>query len=495
MSQPALVLDGQPVSVDDVFDVAVRRRPVSVGEGARSRMQAGREIMEQALEDGNRVYGLTTGFGAMKRVAVPPERQREFNRASVLSHLVGHGPLVHESVVRAAMMVRAQGFVQGRSAARPALADAYVAALNAGFHPSVRTVGSLGMSDLAPLGAIAAGLMGEGIDSEAFAATGLEPIVAEASEARAMMSANAFSVGWACVALVAAEVALDGLDAAAALSYEAVLANTTVIRPEIADVRPYPGARATAENLRRLLEGGELLDGKIARELQDPLSFRVVPQTHGAARDAFAHARTQLSIELASSGDNPFVSLTTNELVSSGNFDSTPIAIALDYARLGLAHTVTIAAERVQKLLDARFSGLATYLRHDDELDDGLTMLAYSSAAAAAELRLLAAPVSLETPTTSIDEGIDDRIVLTPLSSRRLGEMATLAHHVTAVELVCAAQGVDLRERSGRLGRGTTLVYEAVRELVPFTRAGEAITADLAPLEQRLAAGLPAGGR
>lgn len=495
MPQPVLVLDGQPVTVDEVVDVAVRNRPVSVGDGARERMRAGRVIVEQALEDGSRVYGLTTGFGAMKRVSVPRERQAEFNRATVLSHLVGHGPLVPEPVVRAAIVVRAQGFVQGRSAARPALADAYVAALNAGFHPSVRTVGSLGMSDLAPLSEIAAGLMGEGADREAFRTTGLEPIVPEASEARAMISANAFSVGWACLALVAAETALDGLDAATALSYEAVLANTAVIRREIAEVRPYPGALATVENLRRLLEGGELLDGEIARELQDPLSFRIVPQTHGAARDAFAHMRAQLSIELASSGDNPFVSLTTNELVSSGNFDSTPIAIALDYARLGLAHAVTIAAERVQKLLNARFTGLATYLRHDDELDDGLAMLAYSSAAATAELRLLAAPVSLETPTTSIDEGIDDRIVLTPLSSRRLAEMVALAHHVTAVELVCAAQGIDLRGRSGRLGRGTTLAYETVRELVPFTRAGEPIIADLAPLERLLAEGLPRGER
>ena len=513
MPPKTLVLDGQPLSIDDVRDVAVRMRPVAIGDGARERMQASRDIVERALADGSTVYGLTTAFGALKHIVLralhvdeadaeqaalagEQDIQAAFNRAAVLSHLVGHGPPAPESVVRATMMVRAQGFTQGHSGVRPAVADAYVAALNAGFHPKVRSVGSLGMSDLAPLAEIAYSLMGEGEDAGALAAEGLEPIVPQAKEGIAMMSANAFSVGWACLAVTDAEVALDGLDASAALSYEGVLANTSALRPEVAEARPFAGARATLEHMRELLAGGELLDGDIARELQDPLSFRVVPQTNGAARDALAHAREQLSIELRSAGDNPFVSLSADGLISAGNFDSTPVAIAIDYARLGLAHAATIAAERVQKLLNARFSGLATYLRADDELaDDGLAMLGYSAAAAAGELRLLAGPVSLETPTTSVDEGVDDRVVLTALASRRFAEMVALARHVTAVELVCAAQAVDLRDRRKRLGDGTARIYDAVRELVPFTPAGEAITADLAPLERRLDAGLGTGGR
>lgn len=508
MQLPPLVLDGQPLTVDDVRDVAVHMRVVSIGDGARARMQEGRDVVERALHDGPPVYGLTTAFGALKHIVLRSlnvddataeqetnEIQAAFNRAAVLSHLVGHGPPAPESVVRAAMLVRAQGFTHGHAGVRPAVADAYVAALNARFHPRVRSIGSIGMSDLAPLAEIAYSLMGEASDSPALAAAGLEPIVPAAKEAIAMQSANAFSVGWGCLALSDAEVALDGLDAAAALSYEGVLANTSALRLEVVAARPYPGACTTLEHMRQLLAGGELLDGDVARELQDPLSFRTVPQTHGAARDALTHTREQLTIELRSAGDNPFVSFTAGGLVSAGNFDSTPIAIALDYARLGLAHAVTIAVERVQKLLNARFSGLATNLRADDELaDDGLAMLGYSAAAAAGELRLMAAPVSLETPTTSVDEGIDDRIVLTAVASRQFAEMVALARHVTAVELVCAAQAVDLRDRSDRLGGGTARVYEAVRELVPFTRAGEPITADLAPLERLLDAGLGSGG-
>ena len=490
MPPAPLVLDGQPVSVDDVCDVAVRMRPVSIGDGARERMEAGRRAVERMLAEGAPVYGLTTAYGPLRRVAIPLDRQAAFNRSTVLAHVVGHGPKAPESVVRATMLVRAQGFALGRSGVRPIVADTYAAALNAGFHPPVRSIGSVGQSDLAPLAEIARSLIGEGPDRDALVAAGLDPIVPEAKEAIAMMSANAFSVGWGCIALVAAETALDALEAAAALSYEGALANTSALHPEVAEARPYPGLRTTLHRIRALLDGGELLDGGVARELQDPLSFRAAPQTHGAARDALAHARGQLAIELASAGDNPFLSLAGGELISAGNFDSTPVALALDYARLGLAQAVTIATERVQKLLTARFSGLATGLRADDRLaDDGLSMLGYSAAAAAGELRLLASPISLETPTTSIDEGIDDRVALTALASRRLAEMGPLALHVAAVELVCAAQAVDLRDRRERLGRGTARIYAAVRELVPFTGAGQPIASDLAPLEGLLAEG------
>ena len=510
MPRTPLTLDGQPLSIDDVREVAVGLRDVVIGDHARAHMQAARDVVERALTRGTPVYGLTTAFGALKHIdlrspdvgsvverhASDDERQdiqATFNRVAVLSHLVGHGPPVPESVVRAAMLVRAQGFVQGRSGARPALADAYVAALNAHFHPPVRPTGSLGMSDLAPLAEIAYGLMGDGDQGSALLAAGLTPIVPQAKEAIAMMSANAFSVGWGALALADAEGALDGLDAAAALSFEGVLANTGALRREVVEARPYPGAIATLERLRGLLSGGDLLDGDgdVARELQDPLSFRVVPQTHGAARDALAHARGQLEIELGSAGDNPFVSIAADELVSAGNFDSTPVALAIDYARLGLAHAVTLGAERVQKLLTERFTGLPTHLRASrDDPGDGYAMLGYTAAAAAGELRLLAAPVSLEAPTSSIDEGVDDRIVLTALAARRLAEMVPLAHHVSAAELVCAAHAVDLRDRRDRLGSGTRRIYDTVRGHVSFSGTSDGVIADLVPLEQQLSVGI-----
>ncbi len=508
MTPTPLTLDGQPLSIDDVCDVAVGMRDVVIGDNARAHMQAARDVVERALTHDAPVYGLTTAFGALKHIALrlpgvgslveghPPDDERQdiqstFNRAAILSHLVGQGPPVPESVVRAAMLVRVQGLAQGRSGARPALADAYVAALNARFHPPVRPIGSLGMSDLAPLAEIAYGLMGEGDHGSALLAAGLTPIVPQAKEAIAMMSANAFSVGWGALALADAEGGLDGLDAAAALSFEGVLANTGALRREVVEARPYPGAIATLERLRELLAGGDLLDGDVARELQDPLSFRVVPQTHGAARDALSHARGQLEIELGSAGDNPFVSVAADALISAGNFDSTPVAIALDYARIGLAHAVTLGSERVQKLLTERFTGLPTHLRANrDDPGDGYAMLGYTAAAAAGELRLLAAPVSLEAPTSSIDEGVDDRIVLTTLAARRLAEMVPLAHHVAAAELVCAAHAVDLHDRRDRLGSGTRRIYDTVRELVSFSGTVGGVIADLAPLERRLSVGI-----
>jgi len=492
-SPTPLLLDGQPITPAEVAEVAERGRAVAIGEAARAQMVAGRAVVQGALDRGDEVYGMTTGVGALKRVHVAREDQARFNRRLVRTHATGTGPPASARVVRATMVVRLQGFAQGRSGVRPEVADAYAAALNAGFCPTVHTVGALGQSDLLPCAEIARALMGEGPDAAAFAAAGLEPVVPAAKDAIAMYSANAFSVGWACLALERAARALDAFDLAAALSYEALLANPTAIDPEVAEVRPYAGLRTTIERLRKLLEGGEILAGSLARSLQDPLCVRVVPQTHGAARDAFGHACAQLEIELRSSGDNPFVSLAQGRLLSAGNFDSTSYAAALDYARIAFAHAATIGVGRVQKLLSGRHSGLPSGLRERDDVpDDALVMLGYSATAAGAELRLLAAPVTLEQPTTSIDDGIDDRIVLAPLAARRLDEMSTLALHVAAAELVCAAQAVDLRGRSGNLGSGTGRIHALVREHVCLMRAGDDIPDDLAPLEARLAAGFPA---
>ena len=488
-----LLLDGGPITPADVADVAERGRAVTIGDAAQAQMVAGRAVAQEALDRGDEVYGMTTGVGALKRVQVPPDDQAGFNRRLVRTHAAGSGPPAPTAVVRATMLVRLQGFVQGRSGVRPEVAEAYAAALNAGFHPTVHTVGALGQADLLPCAEIARALMGEGPDAAALAAAGLEPVVPAAKDAIAMYSANAFSVGWACLAFERATRALDAFDLAAALSFEALLANATAIDREVADVRPYAGLRTTIERLRALLDGGEILAGSVAASLQDPLCVRVVPQTHGAARDAFGHTRAQLETELRSSGDNPFVSLAQNRLLSAGNFDSTSYAAALDYARIAFAHVATIGLGRVQKLLSARHSGLPSGLRERDDVpDDALVMLGYSAAAAGAELRLLAAPVTLELPTTSIDDGIDDRIVLAPLAARRLDEMSSLALHVAVVELVCAAQAIDLRGRSGKLGSGTGRIHALVREHVGLMRAGDDIPHDLSALAARLAGGFAA---
>ncbi len=480
------VLDSS-LTLDDVAAIAIGHRPIALSEAARGRIAAARSVTEELLAGDEHVYGLTTGVGALKRVRVGLEEQLDFNRLLLRAHRTGTGADAPAAAVRAAMVAQLGGFARGYSGAGLALAEHLVAALNAGFTPRVRTIGSLGQSDLGPLADLACGLIGEGAYAGELAALGLEPWRPLAKEALAFVNSNAFTLGWTALALQRVGGVLDRFDESAALTFEGMLGNVQALDPAVAAARPLPGSRETIDRIQALLAGGALMTGELHRQLQDPLTMRIVPQTHGAARTALAHAREIVEIELVSSHDNPAMT-PDGRALSNGNFDSVPYGIALDYVRLALAHVLTASNERAQKLVYSAFSGLPTGLREDDAAsEDGLAITVYGSSAAAAEARLLAHPTTLELSTSSTAEGIEDRVIPTTLAARRLDEMIGLARYVAAVELVCAAQAVDLRTRAADLGRGTRSVYQLVREHVPFCAAGDAPTGDLGDLERALA--------
>ncbi|MEO9174939.1 MAG: aromatic amino acid lyase [Gaiellales bacterium] len=472
------------LDIADVVRVAELDVPVLLDPEAHARMTRSRLTLEAALADGANVYGLTAGVGPQKTVAVDGSAQDEFNRLMILAHCVGHGETAPAPFVRAAMLVRAEGLAQGASGSRPELAEALLAALNAGVTPSVHLIGSLGQSDLAPLAEIARALTGQGPDAALIDEAGLVHLTLAPGEALALISSNAFSIGVAILALARAQRALRALELSAALSFEGFLANVAAIDPAVARLRPHPGIAATIENMRRQLDNGALLHRRAhPRNLQDPLCFRVVPQTHSSARHALSHLQGLLEIELTAASDNPAVIVEEARILATGNHDGALISAALDYVRSALAQTMTIANERIQKLLDSRFSGLPSGLRARHDLsEDGLAVIGHGSSALTAEARLLASPVALELPTSSIAEGIEDRITLASVGARRLDEMAGYATRLAAIELQCAAQAVDLRRGASDLGSGTTSAYQAVRRQIAFTDAHQAPSGDLDPL-------------
>ena len=486
-SQPAkstVSLGLGKLTIYDVAQVATANASVALDPQARERMKMSRAATERSLNNGDVVYGLTAGVGPQRTVAVPAAEQPQFNRLMILAHCVGHGQPAPTEFTRAAMLVRTEGLALGASGVRPLVAEALIAALNANAIPRAHLLGSVGQADLAPLAEIARALMGDGPDAEVISRAGLEPLELAPREALAMISSNAFSLGIAALAVVRAANALDSLERSASLSYEAFGANLSAIDPAVATLRRQEGIRETVRNMRALLEGGALNGGSRApRNLQDPLCFRVLPQTHASVRQSLAHLRTVVENDLQSSTDNPAYLADGDRTVANGNHDSTVVVVALDYARLGLAQAITIANERVQKLLDPRFSGLASGLRADHSCpEDGLAAVGHGATALAAEARLLADPVSLEHTTSGLADGIEDRITLAPIGARRLHDMTDLAIRLAAVELMCAAQAVDLRGWQNELGTGTALTYDAVRAWVPFTRSGQAPSGDLDPV-------------
>jgi histidine ammonia-lyase len=480
-------LNGSDLTVTQVVAVARHGEPVALTPEALAAMRRSRAIVQDVLAGGEPVYGLTTGVGERKAYLLDPAERQRFNHRLVLNHRIAQGDAAPADVVRGAMLCLANSYAKGVTGVRPELAEMIVTLLNEGFAPPVRRLGSIGQGDLGPMADLAHGLITR---------TGFE--VAE-NEGLALISSNAFTTAWACLATADAEALLAVFDVAGALDLEAFGANVACLHPVIEQIRPFPGLAATLHQLRLLLAGSYLWQPGAARFLQDPLTFRCIPHIHGAARDALDYARNILHLELNSSQSNPVVVVPAgNEpgrIVSVGNFDTGPLAAALDFLRIALAPVVTSANERAVKLLQAPYSGLPAGLAAlSGSPDDALAELATSGQAITVEARTLAHPVSYELASSVKGEGIEDRATMAPLSARRLADMIGLCARVAAIEFVVAAQAIDLRA-PGQLGLGTGRAYRMVRQLVPFTQADGTLPADLEPLIELVTRGTltPAG--
>lgn len=455
----AVSLTGTSLTLGDVVAVARAGARVELAAEAVARMLEHRAIVERASAGGTPVYGVTTGVGMRRDAAVDAESARAFNRSAILGHLVGLGPAAPPELVRAALLRLANGLAAGYQGVRPQVAEALVGALNEGAAPRVSMLGTVGQADLAQHADLAYGALGE--------------LELEAGEALALLAGNAFSTGQAALVVADAATLLRWLDAAAALDFEALRTNVGALHPGIAEARPYPGIAATLARMRELLAGSALWEPGEARFLQDPLTFRCVPQLHGAAYDALRFVEQQVGIELNAHQGNPLVVPGEGRLVSVGNFDSQPLATALDLLRIALAPVLTAAVERTLKLLSPRFSGLSEGLvAAEGTWQDGLSELGVAAQAIAAEARLLAHPVSYELVSTMQESGVEDRAALSSLGARRASELLDLGARVVSIELTVAAQAVDLRSPP-RLGEGVDALRRFVRERVPFLEAPE----------------------
>lgn len=472
-----VVLDGSSLTIDDACAVARGGASVALSSDALARMSETRSVVLQASERGEVVYGLTTGVAERKRVSIAARDHGRYNHLLIDAHRIAQGPLATPAVVRCAMACLANSYAKGAAGVRPELAQMIVDTLNDGFAPPVRSLGSVGESDLGPMADLADGLLSR------------SGFALEQGEGLALINSSAFATGWATLALDAAYQLMDGTDVAAALDFEAFAANGSCLHPAVGELRASEGIRSTVRSLRELLDGSVILQSGAARNLQDPLTFRCVPQIHGAARDTFGYAAGVVTRELNASQGNPAVVLQERRVVSVGNFDVLAMAAALDFARIALAPVVTSAAERSVKLLQGPMSGLTAGLAQTPEAgEDALAELAVTSQSLAVEARLLAQPVSFELASTSKAEGIEDRTTMAPLSARRLSEMVELTTRVIAVAIVVSAQAVELRGLD-RLGARTAAAHKLVRAHVPFVGEGEALPADLEPLVESVRRG------
>ena len=448
-------LNGPGVTIAEVGRVARDGERVELTAAAVERMAAARAIVEH-LAEGEPKYGISTGFGALATVSIPPDRRRALQTALIRSHAAGMGAPVEDEVVRAMMFLRARTLALGNSGARPLVAQGMLDLLNANITPIVPEYGSLGASgDLAPLAHGALAMLGEGevvhdgvvrSAAEALAAAGLVPIELAEKEGLSVTNGTDAILGMLCLAIDDAQQLLAQADMITAMTVEGLLATDTPFAADLQALRPQPGQAVSAANLRAMLAGSPIVASHANADdsrVQDAYSIRCTPAVHGAVRDTLTHCRQVAENELASAIDNPMV-FPDGRVVSCGNFHGAPLGFAADFLAIALSEIGAISERRMDRMLDrTRSNGLPAFLAHEVGVDSGLMIGHYTAAAMASENKRLAAPASVDSlPTSGMQE---DHVSMAWLAVRKLRKLIDNVRRILAVEYVCAARAIDLR--------------------------------------------------
>lgn len=471
-----VTLRGCGLCVDDVVVVARDGASVDLAAGARAAMERSAGLVDGFIAAEDPVYGVTTGFGSLADVVIPPQRTAELQAALVRSHATGMGEVIDDECVRAMLLLRARSLAMGFSGARPETVDLQLGLLNANLTPVVYEHGSLGASgDLAPLSHCALVLIGEGevrdpagavvASADALRQAGLEPVVLRAKEGLALINGTDGILGMLCLALHDLSALIRVADIAAAMTVEALLGTDRAFAADLQALRPQTGQALSATNLRRLLEGSQIVASHREGDprVQDAYSLRCTPQVHGAAIDTLNHARRVAEAELDAAIDNPMV-MPDGRVESCGNFHGAPLGFVCDFLAIAVSELSAIAERRTDRLLDAgRSYGLPPFLSTDAGVNSGLMIAHYTQAAMALDNQRLAMPASTQSlPTSAMQE---DHVSNGWAASRKLRRAVANLRRILAVELTCAAAGLDLRSPLVPAA-GTAAALGVIRESV-----------------------------
>ncbi|TWA89945.1 histidine ammonia-lyase [Azospirillum brasilense] len=492
-----LIIDPGHLALPDLRRILRDPPALALAPGCRAAIDASARTVAEAAGGESAVYGVNTGFGLLAKKRIPPDQVRELQRRLVLSHSAGTGPDLPPGVVRLILALKVNALARGHSGVRMAVIEALLALFNRGVLPVVPAKGSVGASgDLAPLAHLTGVLIGEGeadVDGErlpaaaALARAGLAPLVLEAKEGLALLNGTQVSTALGLAGLLAAEDGFAAALVAGALSVDAALGSDGPFDARIHDLRGQPGQRDVAAVYRSLLHGSGIRDSH--REghetVQDPYSLRCQPQVMGAVLDHLRFAAGVLEREANAVSDNPLVFPDSGDILSGGNFHAEPVALAADVLALSIAETGALSERRIALLMDTHLSGLPPFLVADGGLNSGFMIAQVTAAALASENKQMAHPASVDSLPTSANQ--EDHVSMATHAARRLSDMADNLAGIVAVELLAAAQGVDLRaplasspalERARGLLRARVAVWTQDRAMAPDIAAAKRLVTE-----------------
>jgi len=466
-------LDGRHLTIEDVVSVARHGEKVELAAEARQAIAKCRGMLEDKIVAHEIMYGVNTGIGEFSEVVLSDEQVKQFQRYLIYNHAAGIGEPAPIEHVRAAMLSRANVHARGHSGCRPEITDTFVALLNAGVTPVVCEKGSVGAcGDLAPMSQLALAMMGEG---ESFyrgermptaRAMGLAGVAIPGLRARdglAAINGSNLITGIGCLILHDAERWIKQAEIAAAMSLEALLANMKPYQARLHELRGFPGAVTCAANLRQVMDGSDLVTGKLKVKVQDAYSMRSTPQVIGALRDFLAYARTQFEIELNGVADNPIFLCEENRVLTGANFQGSPVSLPLDMVGAGLTMVSVLSERRLNRLLNPALSvGLPAFLTKGAGMYSGLMLSQYTADTLIVEQRILSAPSCTQSIPAAADQ--EDFVSMGMNAALKTKQILANARAVLGIEMIAAAQALDFREFAP--GKGTRVARGAVRKVV-----------------------------
>lgn len=483
-------LTGQPLSLEEIARVASGREEIRVGASAHPRIEASRKIIDDIVANGAVVYGVSTGFGKLVDVHIPPGELRQLQINLLRSHACGIGNPLSAAEVRAMILLRANVLALGLSGIRLEIIQRLCELNNRRVVPVIPEKGSVGASgDLAPLAHLSLALIGEGEaffegerlpGGEALKKAGLKPVVLEAKEGLALLNGTQAMHAVGGLALGRAKKLARVADIAGAMSLEALKGTPTAFDAQIHDARPHPGQQAVAKHLLELLRDSEIRQSHVANDprVQDAYSLRCMPQVHGAVRGALEHSESVLEIESASATDNPLVFAKSGDVLSGGNFHGAPLALALDYAAIAVTDLMSISERRTDRLVNPDLSeGLPPFLTPHAGMHSGFMILHVAAVALLNEAKVLAHPASVDNLPTS--GGKEDHVSMGMTGALKLRGVVENAEHLLAIELLAAAEGLEFR-RPLKAGAGVEQAYERVRKISPAVETDRSLSSDIA---------------
>ncbi|NWG02348.1 MAG: histidine ammonia-lyase [Syntrophaceae bacterium] len=492
-----VIIDGRNLTLEQVLEVAERRAQVKLSPSVEKKVRRSRDFIEKALDRGEKIYGVTTGFGLLSDQLIDHSEIEDLQKNLIRSHSVGVGPYFDEVTTRAIMLLRANVIAMGYSGVRIEVLKRLVDMINKGVHPLVPEQGSVGASgDLAPLAHLTSVLMGEGeavfkgkvmSGERAMEMAGIPILTLKAKEGLALVNGTQVMAAVGLLALLRAERLSKLADIIGACTLDALKGTLSAFDLDIQRVRPFPGSLAVSKNFKKLGRFSEIAKShQFCSKIQDAYSLRCIPQVHGAVRDALAYVRKILEIEVNSATDNPLVFAEQKKILNCGNFHGEPVAFALDLLGIAVSELGSISERRIEKLINPALSGLPAFLTTEGGLHSGLMMVQVSAAALASENKILAHPASVDSIPTSADK--EDHVSMGTIAARKGRDITRNVEHILAMELLCATQGLEFLLPL-QPGIGIKEAWRVVREKIPPIKGDRRFSEDIKEIQRLIESG------